>query len=102
LAQNHIEIELAKLMMQKAATLYDSGDDAGAAEAANMAKYAAGEASARAVDQAVQSLGGNGLTKEYGIAAALTASRLSRIAPVSREMVLNFVAQTSLGLPRSY
>ncbi len=102
LAQNHIEIELAKLMMQKAATLYDSGDDAGAAEAANMAKYAAGEASARAVDQAVQALGGNGLTKEYGIAAALTASRLSRIAPVSREMVLNFVAQTSLGLPRSY
>ncbi|MGH3521508.1 MAG: acyl-CoA dehydrogenase family protein [Mycobacterium sp.] len=102
LAQNHIEIELAKLMMQKAATLYDSGDDMGAAEAANMAKYAAGEASACAVDQAVQSLGGNGLTKEYGIAAALTASRLSRIAPVSREMVLNFVAQTSLGLPRSY
>lgn len=102
LAQNHIEIELAKLMMQKAATLYDSGDDIGAAESANMAKYAAGEASTRAVDQAVQSLGGNGLTKEYGIAAALTASRLSRIAPVSREMVLNFVAQTSLGLPRSY
>ena len=102
LAQNHIEIELAKLMMQKAATLYDSGDDAGAAEAANMAKYAAGEASVRAVDQAVQSLGGNGLTKEYGIAAAVTASKLARIAPVSREMVLNFVAQTSLGLPRSY
>ncbi len=102
LAQNYVEIELAKLMMQKAATLYDHGDDMGAAEAANMAKYAAGEASARAVDQAVQSLGGNGLTKEYGIAAALTASRLSRIAPVSREMVLNFIAQTSLGLPRSY
>jgi alkylation response protein AidB-like acyl-CoA dehydrogenase len=102
LAQNHIEIELAKLMMQKAATLYDSGDDVGAAESANMAKYAAGEASVRAVDQAVQSLGGNGLTKEYGIAAAVTASKLARIAPVSREMVLNFVAQTSLGLPRSY
>jgi alkylation response protein AidB-like acyl-CoA dehydrogenase len=102
LAQNYIEIELAKLMMQKAATLYDSGDDMGAAEAANIAKYAAGEASVRAVDQAVQSLGGNGLTKEYGIAAAVTLSRLSRIAPVSREMVLNFVAQTSLGLPRSY
>jgi alkylation response protein AidB-like acyl-CoA dehydrogenase len=102
LAQNHIEIELAKLMMQKAAALYDAGDDAGAAEAANMAKYAAGEASVRAVDQAVQSLGGNGLTREYGIAAAVTASKLARIAPVSREMVLNFVAQTSLGLPRSY
>lgn len=102
LAQNHIELELAKLMTQKAATLYDAGDDMGAAEAANMAKYAAGEASARAVDQAVQSHGGNGLSQEYGIAAMLTASRLSRIAPVSREMVLNFIAQTSLGLPRSY
>ncbi len=102
LAQTHIEVELAKLMMQKAATLYDAGDDFRAAEAANMAKYAAGEASVRAVDQAVQSLGGNGLTKEYGIAAAVTASRLARIAPVSREMILNFVAQTSLGLPRSY
>lgn len=102
LAQNHIEIELAKLMMQKAASLYDLGDDGNAAEAANMAKYAAGEASVRAVDQAVQSLGGNGLTKEYGIASVLTASRLARIAPVSREMILNFVAQTSLGLPRSY
>ena len=86
----------------EAATLYDGGDDFGAAEAANMAKYAAGEASVRAVDQAVQSLGGNGLTKEYGIASMLTASRLARIAPVSREMILNFVAQTSLGLPRSY
>lgn len=102
LAQNHIELELAKLMMQKAATLYDAGNDAGAAEAANMAKYAAGEASTKAVDQAIQSMGGIGLSQEYGVAAMLTASRLSRIAPVSREMVLNFVAQTSLGLPRSY
>lgn len=102
LAQNHIEVELAKLMMQKAATLYDSGDDVGAAEAANMAKYAAAEASNRAVDQAVQSLGGNGLTVEYGIAAMMGSARLARIAPVSREMVLNFIAQTSLGLPRSY
>ena len=102
LAQNHIELELARLMMQKAASLYDAGDDMGAAEAANMAKYAAGEASTRAVDQAVQSMGGNGLSQEYGVAAMLVGSRLSRIAPVSREMILNFVAQTSLGLPRSY
>jgi len=96
LAQCHIEVELAKLMMQKAASLYDSGDDVGAAEAANMAKYAAAEAATRSVDQAVQSLGGNGLTKEYGVAAMLASARLGRIAPVSREMVLNFVAQTSL------
>jgi alkylation response protein AidB-like acyl-CoA dehydrogenase len=102
LAQNYIEVELAKLMMQKAAALYDAGDDFGAAEAANMAKYAAAEAATRSVDQAVQSMGGNGLTKEYGVAAMLASARLGRIAPVSREMVLNFVAQTSLGLPRSY
>ncbi len=102
LAAIHIELEMAKLMMQKAAALYDSGDDWGAAEAANMAKYAAGEASVRAVDQAVQCHGGNGLTVEYGVASMVTVSRLARIAPISREMILNFVAQTSLGLPRSY
>jgi len=62
LAQVKIELELARLMMQKAATMYD--DDKGAGEAANMAKYAAAEANVRAVDQAVQSLGGNGLFRE--------------------------------------
>ncbi|HST84176.1 MAG TPA: acyl-CoA dehydrogenase family protein [Kineosporiaceae bacterium] len=102
LAQIKIELELAKLMMQKAAALYDTGDDMGAAEAANMAKYAAAEAGVRAIDQAVQTHGGNGLAAEYGLAAMLTASRVGRIAPVSREMVLNFVAQFSLGLPKSY
>lgn len=102
LAQCKIEIEMAKLMMQKAAALYDSGDDWGAAEAANMAKYAAGEACVKTVDQAVHSLGGNGLTVEYGLASALGLARVTRIAPVSREMVLNFVAQASLGLPKSY
>jgi hypothetical protein len=102
LAQCKIELELARLMMQKAAHLYDVGDDAGAGEAANMAKYAAGEAAARTVDQAVQSLGGNGLTVEYGVASLVTAARVGRIAPVSREMILSFVAQHSLGLPKSY
>ncbi|MGB3699210.1 MAG: acyl-CoA dehydrogenase [Gordonia sp. (in: high G+C Gram-positive bacteria)] len=102
LAQGKIELEMAKLMMQKAATLYDAGDDWGAAVPANMAKYAAGEATAKLVDQAIQTLGGNGLTVEYGLAAMLPLSRLTRIAPVSREMILNFVAQTSLGLPKSY
>lgn len=56
-------------MMQKAAALYDAGDDLAAGEAANMAKYAAGEVAVRATDQAVQSLGGNGMTVEYGVAA---------------------------------
>lgn len=102
LAQCAIEIELAKLMMQKAAYLYDSGQDVMAGEAANMAKFAAGEANMHTVDQAVQSLGGNGLSAEYGLASLVTMSRVGRIAPVSREMILNYVAQNTLGLPRSY
>lgn len=102
LAQVKIELELAKLMTQKAAALYDSGDDFGAGEAANMAKYAGAEVAIRAVDQAVQVHGGNGLASEYGLGTLLGAARVGRIAPVSREMVLNFVAQHSLGLPKSY
>jgi alkylation response protein AidB-like acyl-CoA dehydrogenase len=102
LAQCRIEVEQARLMMRLAARLYDAGDDQAAGEAANMAKYAAAEAAVHAVDQAVQTLGGNGLTEEYGLAALLGAVRVGRIAPVSREMVLNFVAEHTLGLPKSY
>ena len=102
LAQAHIDLELARLMMQKAAYLYDSGDDVGAGEAANMAKYAAGEACVRAVDQSVHTLGGNGLTREFGLASLITAARVARIAPVSREMILNYVSHQTLGLPKSY
>ncbi|MBT2900556.1 MULTISPECIES: acyl-CoA dehydrogenase family protein [unclassified Streptomyces] len=102
LATAHIDLELSRLMMQKAARLYDQGDDVGAGEAANMAKYAAGEACVKAVDQAVHTLGGNGLTREYGLASLITASRVARIAPVSREMILNYVSHQTLGLPKSY
>ncbi|MFF4213387.1 acyl-CoA dehydrogenase family protein [Streptomyces sp. NPDC001796] len=102
LAQAHIDLELARLMMQKAAHLYDSGDDMAAGEAANMAKYAAGEACVKAVDQAVHTLGGNGLTREFGLASLITVARVSRIAPVSREMILNYVSHQTLGLPKSY
>jgi alkylation response protein AidB-like acyl-CoA dehydrogenase len=102
LAQSKIEIELARLMTQKAAALYDAGDDLAAGEAANMAKYAAAEAACDAVDRAVQTHGGNGITQEYGMAGLLVAARAGRIAPVSREMILNFVAMHSLGLPKSY
>lgn len=102
LAQAHIEIELARLMTQKAAALVDAGDDVGAGEAANICKYAAAEAAAHAVDVAVQTHGGNGITQEFGMAGLLVASRTMRIAPVTREMILNFVAMHSLGLPKSY
>lgn len=102
LAQAHIEIETARLMTLKAAHLYDAGDDMGAGEAANMAKYAAAEACVKAVDQSVHTLGGNGLTREYGLAQMITASRVARIAPVSREMILNYISHQTLGLPKSY
>jgi len=102
LAESHIEIELARLMTQKAAALYDAGQDMAAGEAANMAKYAAAEAAVAAVDRAVQTHGGNGITQAYGMAGLLVAARAGRIAPVSREMILNFVSMHSLGLPKSY
>jgi alkylation response protein AidB-like acyl-CoA dehydrogenase len=85
---------------RKAAWLYDTAGDPG--EATNMAKYAAGEASLRALDQAIQTHGGNGMATEYDPADLWGLTRLLRIAPVSREMVLIFVAQHSPGLPKSY
>jgi alkylation response protein AidB-like acyl-CoA dehydrogenase len=102
LAHAHIQVELARLMVYKAAGLYDAGRDLEAGVAANMAKYAVGEAAALAVDTAIQTLGGNGMTTEYGVATLLGAVRAARIAPVSREMILNFVAQHLLGQEKSY
>jgi alkylation response protein AidB-like acyl-CoA dehydrogenase len=100
LAECRIQADLAALMLQKACWLYDNGHDAG--EAANMAKYACAEAAIRSLDQAIQTHGGNGMATEYGLATLWGAVRLMRTAPVSREMILNFVAQHSLGLPKSY
>ena len=100
LAQAKIELELARLMTQKAAALYDAGAPAG--EPANMAKYAAAEAAIKCVDQAIQIHGGNGFALEYGLTDMYWGARLARTAPVSREMILNYVAEHSLGLPRSY
>jgi alkylation response protein AidB-like acyl-CoA dehydrogenase len=102
LAKAKIELEQARLLWQKAAALYDAGDDFTAGEYANMAKYAGGEVACNATDAAVHTHGGNGLTVEYGLANLLVAARLGRIAPVSREMILNFVAMHTLGLPKSY
>jgi len=100
LAQTKIEIELAGLMTAKAGWLHDQRQPAG--DAANMAKYAAAEAALAAVDAAIQTHGGNGLSREYGLLPLWELARLLRIAPVSREMILNHVAQHQLGLPRSY
>jgi alkylation response protein AidB-like acyl-CoA dehydrogenase len=100
LAEAKIELELARLMTQKAAALYDAGAPAG--EAANIAKYAAAEAAIHCVDRAIQTHGGNGFALEYGLTDMYWGARVARTAPVSREMVLNYVAEHSLGLPRSY
>ncbi|MEV0627808.1 acyl-CoA dehydrogenase family protein [Nonomuraea wenchangensis] len=100
LAEAYIGVELARLATARAAELYDLGEDA--AEAANIAKFAAADASLKALDQAIQTHGGNGLSREYGLADLWFAARLLRTAPVSREMVLNYVAQHSLQLPPSY
>jgi alkylation response protein AidB-like acyl-CoA dehydrogenase len=101
LAEAKIELELARLMTQKAAALYDAGAP-GAGEAANMAKYAAAEAGIHCVDRAIQAHGGNGFALEYGLSDLWWGVRVARTAPVSREMVLNYVAEHSLGLPKSY
>jgi len=101
LAEAKVQLELARLMTQKAAALYDAGVP-GAGEAANMAKYAAAEAGIHCVDSAIQAHGGNGFALEYGLTDLWWAARVARTAPVSREMVLNYVAEHSLGLPKSY
>jgi alkylation response protein AidB-like acyl-CoA dehydrogenase len=102
LAHAQIQLELARLMVAKAAALYDAGQDIEAGVAANMAKYATAEAATLAVDTAIQVQGGNGMTTEYGVATLLGSVRAGRIAPVSREMILNFVAQHVLGQEKSY
>jgi alkylation response protein AidB-like acyl-CoA dehydrogenase len=103
LAEAKVALELARLMTAKAAWLHDrDAEPALAAEAANMAKYAAAEAGLACLDEAIQAHGGNGMATEYGLVDLWGLARLLRIAPVSREMILNFVGQHSLGLPKSY
>lgn len=100
LAEAYISVQSARMLAVRAAELYDKGEEAG--EAANMAKFLAAETSLKALDQAIQVHGGNGLSYEYGLADLWFVARLHKTAPVSREMILNYVAQHSLGLPKSY
>ena len=101
LAECFIAYEQARLLTRKACALYDAGHP-GAGEACNMAKLAATDVAVRAADRAIQTHGGNGMTEEYGLTDLWLGARLGQIAPVSREMVLNHIAQHTLGLPRSY
>jgi alkylation response protein AidB-like acyl-CoA dehydrogenase len=100
LAEGHIQLEQARLMTQKAALLFDSGQAAG--EASNIAKFAAAEAGIFCLDHAIQTHGGNGVALEYQLSSYWFLARLLRIAPVTREMLLNNIAEHTLGLPRTF
>ncbi|MFW2336487.1 acyl-CoA dehydrogenase family protein [Ilumatobacter sp.] len=100
LALAHVQLRAAFLSMQQAAWRYDQGLPCG--EEANSAKYLAAEACWFAADQAIQTHGGLGYATEYQVERYWREARLQRLAPVSQEMTLNFIAQSVLGLPRSY
>jgi acyl-CoA dehydrogenase len=100
LADSFAKLEVAELMMLKAAWLFDQGKPCGAE--ANIAKLRAADAGFEACDRAVQTLGGYGYIRDYDVERYFRECRLTKIAPVSQEMVLNSVSEHVLGLPRSY
>lgn len=100
LADSHARLAAAELMIRKASWLYDCGRPCGAE--ANMAKYLASEFGFEAADRALQTLGGFGYAREFDVERYWREVRVMRIAPITQEMVLNFLAQHELGLPRSY
>jgi alkylation response protein AidB-like acyl-CoA dehydrogenase len=100
LAAAHIHMQAALMVADRACRLYDSGQEVG--ELANMAKYLGAAAGLEALDAAISVHGGNGVTYEYRLAPYFWIVRMLNMGPVSKEMILNFVAEHSLGLPRSY
>ena len=100
LAEAHAKLRAAELMVDEAARLVDAGTPCG--EQANLAKYLAAEAGFFAADRAVQTLGGFGYASEYHVERYFREARLMRIAPISQELVLSYVAEHVLGLPRGY
>ncbi len=100
LAEAHMRLRAAEMMIRNASTRYDDGLPCG--EEANAAKYLAADAAYEAADRAVQTHGGMGYATEYDVERYWREARLIRIAPISQEMILNYVAEHVLGLPRSY
>ena len=100
LAERWIELQAADLMTMKAAWLYDRGRPCGAE--ANAAKYLAAEAGFRACETAVLTHGGMGYSREYHVERYLREAMLTRIAPISPQLILSFIAEKALGLPKSY
>ncbi len=100
LAEARMKLDAAELMIRKAAWLIDNGQPCGAE--ANMAKWLAAEAGFFAADAAIQTHGGFGYAREYHVERYWREARLMKLAPISQEMILNFVSEHVLGLPRSY
>jgi acyl-CoA dehydrogenase len=100
LAESWAELEAADLMMLKAAWLYDTGQECGAA--ANAAKYLAAEAGFRACERAVMTHGGMGYAQEYQVERYLREVLITRLTPISPQLVLSYLAERVLGLPKSY
>ncbi|MGB6502273.1 MAG: acyl-CoA dehydrogenase family protein, partial [Xanthobacteraceae bacterium] len=100
LAQCWMELEAADLMVFKAAWLYDHGESAG--PAANAAKYLGAEAGHKACQTAVMTLGGFGYAKEYHVERYFREMMIPKLAPVSPQLILCFIAERVLGLPKSY
>lgn len=100
LADSLARLEAAELMLRKATWLYDNGKPCG--KEANMAKYLCADAGFDAADRALQTHGGMGYSEEYPVARFFREARLTRIAPISQEMILNYLGSHVLGLPRSY
>ena len=99
-AEVKIDMELARNMTFRAASDFDSDRDCGAS--ANYSKFAAARAAVKSVDRAIQTHGGNGFAKDYRVSELFWPARLFRTAPVSEEMILNYVANNILGMRRSY
>jgi alkylation response protein AidB-like acyl-CoA dehydrogenase len=103
LAECRIQLEAARLLTHRACCAFDRNlDPATVGHYANMAKLTAADVALRACDQAIQTHGGYGFSEEYGIIYLWDAARLLKTAPISREMILNYVAEHILQLPRSY
>ncbi|MBV9261722.1 MAG: acyl-CoA/acyl-ACP dehydrogenase [Pseudolabrys sp.] len=100
IARAHMQMRAAELMVHEAAQLYEAGEDCG--EEANMAKQLAAEASWAAADMCVQTHGGFGFAEEFDIERKFRETRLYTVAPISTNMVLSYIAEHVLGLPRSY
>ncbi len=100
LAQRWAELEAANLIMLKAAWLYDTGQECGAE--ANAAKFLAAEAGFHACEQAVLTHGGMGYAQEFHVERYFREVMIARLAPVSPQLVLSYLAERVLGLPKSY